>query len=156
MAKIDINMWWSRLHFYFVKERTLYPKSRIQWNIVSLLEFLVDNIFVEFGWHVFQSIVGISMGTNPLLADLFCSGMRLSPSRNLSRKGKKGLTIQFHFHEYWWSAVHYQSRIYQLLTHHLSHWAWDYGHYKHLYFYLILGYFANLTQIQTLSINEIP
>ena len=39
----------------------------------SMLNFLIDNIFVEFGGIVFQQIIGIPMGTNcaPLLADLF-------------------------------------------------------------------------------------
>jgi hypothetical protein len=38
-----------------------------------MLEFLIDNIFVSFGGHVFQQTVGIPMGTNcaPLLAYLF-------------------------------------------------------------------------------------
>ena len=38
-----------------------------------MLEFLIDNIFVNLGGHVFQQTVGIPMGTNcaPLLADLF-------------------------------------------------------------------------------------
>jgi hypothetical protein len=38
-----------------------------------MLEFLIDNIFVMFGGHVFQQTVDIPMGTNcaPLLADLF-------------------------------------------------------------------------------------
>ena len=42
-------------------------------DIVNMLEFLVDNIFVVFGGKVFQHIVGIPMGTNcaPLLADIF-------------------------------------------------------------------------------------
>ena len=38
-----------------------------------MLEFLIDSIFVSFGWTLFQQVVGIPMGTNcaPLLADLF-------------------------------------------------------------------------------------
>ena len=38
-----------------------------------MLEFLVDNILVDFGGKVFQQIIGIPMGTNcaPLLADIF-------------------------------------------------------------------------------------
>jgi hypothetical protein len=38
-----------------------------------VLGFLVDNIYVVFGDHVFQQFVGIPMGINcaPLLADLF-------------------------------------------------------------------------------------
>jgi hypothetical protein len=38
-----------------------------------MLEFLIDNIYVVVGGHVFQQSVGIAMGTNcaPLLVDLF-------------------------------------------------------------------------------------
>jgi hypothetical protein len=38
-----------------------------------MLGFLVYNIYVVFGDHVFEPSVGISMGTNcaPLFADLF-------------------------------------------------------------------------------------
>ena len=38
-----------------------------------MLEFLVDNIYLEVGGKVFQQIVGTPMGTNfaPLLADIF-------------------------------------------------------------------------------------
>ena len=41
--------------------------------MISMLEFLIDNIFVSFGETLFQQVVGIPMGTNcaPLLADLF-------------------------------------------------------------------------------------
>ena len=42
-------------------------------SMISMLEFLIDNIFVSFGGTLFQQVVGIPMGTNcaPLLADLF-------------------------------------------------------------------------------------
>ena len=42
-------------------------------DIINMLEFLVNNIFVVFVGKVFQQIVGIPMGTNcaPLLADVF-------------------------------------------------------------------------------------
>ena len=38
-----------------------------------MLEFLIDNIFAEFGGRIFQQIVGIHMSTYcaPLLVDLF-------------------------------------------------------------------------------------
>ena len=41
--------------------------------MISMLEFLIYNIFVSFGGTLFKQVVGISMGTNcaPLLADLF-------------------------------------------------------------------------------------
>ena len=38
-----------------------------------MIEFLIDNIFVQFGGCLFRQVIGIPMGTNcaPLLADLF-------------------------------------------------------------------------------------
>ena len=41
-------------------------------NICKIIEFLIDNIFVQFGGHLFCHVIGIPMGTNcaPLLADL--------------------------------------------------------------------------------------
>jgi hypothetical protein len=41
--------------------------------VISMLEFLIDNIFASFGGTLFQQVVGIPMGTNcaPLLVDLF-------------------------------------------------------------------------------------
>ena len=41
--------------------------------MISMLEFLIDKIFVSFGGTLFQQVVSIPMGTNcaPLLADLF-------------------------------------------------------------------------------------
>ena len=37
------------------------------------MEFLIDNIFVQFGGRVFQQTIGVPMGAGcaPLLADLF-------------------------------------------------------------------------------------
>ena len=42
-------------------------------NICKMIEFLIDNIFVQFGGCLFNQVSGIPMGTNcaPLLADLF-------------------------------------------------------------------------------------
>jgi hypothetical protein len=42
-------------------------------QVISMLEFLIDSIFVSFGGILFQQVVGIPMGMNcaPLLADLF-------------------------------------------------------------------------------------
>ena len=33
-------------------------------HVVSMLEFLIDNIFVKFGGRIFQQIIDIPMGTN--------------------------------------------------------------------------------------------
>jgi Ni,Fe-hydrogenase I small subunit len=51
------------------KGKTCYSEEQV----ISMLEFLIDNIFVSFGGILFQQVVGIPMGTNcaPLLADSF-------------------------------------------------------------------------------------
>jgi hypothetical protein len=51
------------------KGKTCYSEEQV----ISMPEFLIDNIFVSFGGILFQQVVGIPMGTNcaPLLADLF-------------------------------------------------------------------------------------
>ena len=58
---------------YFVKNYTYSKNKYTETDIVKMLEFLIDNIFVEFGGFMFQQTVGIPMGTNcaPLLADPF-------------------------------------------------------------------------------------
>ena len=41
-------------------------------NICKMIEFLIDNIFVQFGGRLFRQVIGIPMGTNcaPLLAEV--------------------------------------------------------------------------------------
>ena len=58
---------------YFVKEHSDSKNKYTEDDIINMLKFLVDNIFVVFGGKVFQQIVGIPMGTNcaPLLAGIF-------------------------------------------------------------------------------------
>ena len=60
--------------------RTLFCQGTLRFentytedDIINMLVFLVDNIFVVFGGKVFQQLVGIPMGTNCalLLADIF-------------------------------------------------------------------------------------
>ena len=59
---------------YFVKEHSDSKSKYSEDDIIKMLEFLVDNIFVVFAGKVFQQTVGIPMGTNcaPLLATSFC------------------------------------------------------------------------------------
>ena len=51
------------------KGKTCYSEEQV----ISMLKFLIDNIFVSFGGTLFQQVVGIPMRTNcaPLLTDLF-------------------------------------------------------------------------------------
>jgi hypothetical protein len=58
---------------YFVKFHSKSNTKYKQNEIIQVLHFLVDNIFVLFGGRVSQQMIGIPMGSNcaPLLADLF-------------------------------------------------------------------------------------
>jgi hypothetical protein len=64
-----------------------------------MLEFLIDNIFVIFGGHVFQLTVGIPMGTNcaPLLVDLFLYSYEADFIQGLLKKNEKKLARSFSF-----------------------------------------------------------
>ena len=58
---------------YFVRDHSDSKNKCTEEDIIRMLEFLVDNIFVVFAGKVFQQINGIPIGTNcaPLLADIF-------------------------------------------------------------------------------------
>ena len=59
---------------YFVKEHSDSKTNDSEDDIIKMLEFLVDNIFLVFEGKVSQQIVGIPMGINcaPVLADILC------------------------------------------------------------------------------------
>ena len=78
---------------------TQIRKKYTEDDIINMLEFLFDNIFVVFGGKVFQQIVGIPMGTNcaPLLADIFLYSYEADFIQSLLSTGKKNLASQFNF-----------------------------------------------------------
>ena len=84
---------------YFVKDKTDAKTFYTEDNIVSMLEYLIDNIFVEFGGHVFQQSIGIPMGTNcaPLLADLFLYSYEAEFLQNLVKNKKHREAKSFNF-----------------------------------------------------------
>ena len=84
---------------YFVKEHSDSNSEYTEDDIIKMLEFLVDNIFVVFAGKVFQQIVGIPMGTNcaPLLADIFLYSYEAEFIQSLLSAGKKQLASQFNF-----------------------------------------------------------
>ena len=84
---------------YFVKEHSAAKNKYTEEDMIKMLEFLVDNIFVVFAGKVFQQIVGIPMGTNcaPLLADIFLYSYEAEFIQSLLSTGKKRLASQFNF-----------------------------------------------------------
>ena len=68
-------------------------------DIVSMLDFLIDNIYVEFGGEIYQQVVGIPMGTNcaPLLTDLFLYTYEANFIQSLKLRGTKNTAQSFCF-----------------------------------------------------------
>ena len=84
---------------YFVKE---YSDSKFKYtenDIISMVNFLIDNIYVEFGGVIFQQTIGIPMGTNcaPLLADLFLYTYEAEFIQNLIARKQKNIAQSFNF-----------------------------------------------------------
>ena len=84
---------------YFVKE---YSNSKFKYtenDIISMVNFLIDNIYVEFGGMIFQQTIGIPMGTNcaPLLADLFLYTYEAEFIQKLIAQKQKNIAQSFNF-----------------------------------------------------------
>jgi hypothetical protein len=72
--------------------KTCYSEEQV----ISMLEFLIDNIFVSFGGIMFQQVVGIPMGTNcaPVLADLFLYSYESRGGSRVSSYGGEGGSLK--------------------------------------------------------------
>ena len=78
---------------YFVKNHSNAKHKYTEHDIVRMINFLIDNIFVECGGEVFQQVIGIPMGTNcaPLLADIVLYSYEAEFIQTLIRSGKSHL-----------------------------------------------------------------
>ena len=67
-------------------------------DIIKMLEFLVDNIFVVFAEKVFKQTVGIQIGTNyaRLLADIFMCSSEAECIQSLFSTGS--ISVQSHLY----------------------------------------------------------
>ena len=84
---------------YFVTQQSDAKNKYTEEDIIKMLEFVVDNIFVVFAGKVFHQIIGIPMGTNcaPLLADIFLYSYEAEFIQSLLSAGKKRLASHFNF-----------------------------------------------------------
>ena len=84
---------------YFVRDEPDDIHKYNEQDIIDMINFLVDNIYVEFGGQVFQQTVGIPMGTNcaPLLADLFLYTYESEFIQTMQKSGAKNRCTSFNF-----------------------------------------------------------
>ena len=82
-----------------MKEHSDSKRKYTEEDIIMMLEFLLDNIFVVCAGKVFQQIIGIPMGTNCalLLADIFLYSYEAQFIQSLHSAGRKRLASQFNF-----------------------------------------------------------
>ena len=81
----------GRNRSYFVQNHSDSTKMFSETDIINILEFLIDNIFVIFGGRVFQQTIGIPMGANcaHLLANLFLYSYEADFIQWLLKKNEK-------------------------------------------------------------------
>ena len=80
-------------------EHTDSKSKYTEEDIIRMLEFIVDNIFVVFAGKLFQQMIGIPKGTNcaHLLADIFLYSYEAEFIQSLLSTGRKRLASQFNF-----------------------------------------------------------
>ena len=84
---------------YCVKKTLRFYQKVSETDMINMLKFLIDNIFVMFSGRVFQQTVGISMAPNyaPLLIDLFPYSYQVDFIQGLLKKKEKKLARSINF-----------------------------------------------------------
>jgi hypothetical protein len=74
-------------------------KKFSETEVIYMLEFLIDTVFIIFSGRNFQQTVGVPMGTNcvSLLADLFLFSYEADFIQGLLKKNEKKLARSFNF-----------------------------------------------------------
>ena len=87
---------------YFVRKDFDSNYKFSEYNIIKMLEFLVDNIFVVFAGKAFQQTVDIPLGMycTPLLADIFLYSYEAEFIQFFALNGKETVNISVKSHRY--------------------------------------------------------
>ena len=85
-------------------------------NICKMIEFLIDNIFVQVGGCLFRQVIRIPMGTTcaPLHADLFIYLYEKEFLDNMIRSGHRLFNLCYHI-SMSWDQVEYKVILFYLL-----------------------------------------
>ena len=76
---------------FFINKETSAGKKYNETLICQMIDFLIDNIYIKIGNHLFRQCIGIPMGTNcvPLLANLFLYSYGVELLRSMKKSNKK-------------------------------------------------------------------
>ena len=90
---------WNGCFQYIVLGQSEAPQKYSDADVVKMLEYLIDSIFVEFGGQTFQQTIGIAIGTSCalLLAYLCLYSFGAEFIQGLMKAGKNHLDQQFNF-----------------------------------------------------------
>ena len=99
LSQVDTNIFCQEGTDLILLKNTHSTNKFSETDIINMLEFLIDNIFVMLGERVFQKTVGIPMGTNcaPPLADMFIYSYEADFIKGLLKKNEKKLARSFNF-----------------------------------------------------------
>ena len=100
MVTVDFSM--LSLATYFVRDHSDAPHKFSDADFIKMLEYLTDNIFVEFGGWIFQQTIGIPKGINcaSLLAVFILVRGGVCTKYPPSRQETPRTTIQFRLQIY--------------------------------------------------------
>ena len=77
---------------YFVRDHSDVPQKYSDADLIKMLAYLIDNMFVDFGGRIFQQTIGIPIGTlHRCLPDLFLYSYEAEFVQSLLKAGKKHL-----------------------------------------------------------------
>ena len=123
---------------YFVK---IHSDSKLKYSeddIIKMLDFLVDNIFVVFAEKVFPADSQYSNGnklcpsSSRHISLLIWS--RIDTVFALNREETVGVSVQFHTQVHRWCFVHKQPRVWKLSAPDVSRWTRDQRHDREQHF----------------------
>ena len=110
---------------YFVKEHSYSKNKYSEDDIIKMLEFLVDIIFVAFAGKVFQRTVCIPIGIHTKRKSYgLCSHWEETVS----------ISVQSHLQIHRWCIFHKQPRIPKLSGPDVYCLTWDQGHHREHHF----------------------
>ena len=76
---------------FFTNEETSGGKKYDETLICQMIDFLIDNIYIKIGNHLFRQCIGIPMGTDcaPLLANFVLYSYEVEFLRSMKKSNKK-------------------------------------------------------------------